>query len=167
MANINFKGTGPIDYDKIRAVIESMEDDCRICNHNERKIQGKLCQNCCFRSNSVYKYADGSQRTRVYPSKKIFGQYGLINLPALGKHMFFHFLDNEEMQFTHFELPDVDLWDKISKEKAIELGIDPINGKNFLWHIHHENEKYWDDRECNRLLCLNTEHPLFAIQNKH
>jgi len=167
MGNINFKGNGPIDYDGMQKVILSMEGDCRVCNHNEMKMQGTLCPNCCFRSNSVYEYVDGSKRTRVYPSQKIFGQYGLINCPAMGKHAFFHFLDNPEMDFTFPDLPDEDLWGIISKEKAIELGIDPKNGRNFLWHMHHENEKYWDDREINRLLCLNTEHPKFAIQNKH
>ena len=166
MANINFKGNGRIDFEGIRALLESMEDDCRICNQAERKREGTLCRNCCMRSNSTYS-GDGSKRTRVYPSQKMFRQFGLINIPAMGKHTLYHFLDHPEMDFTFPVLPDEDLFGKISKQKAISLGLDPVNGKNFLWHIHHENENYWDDSENNKMLCLNTEHPKFAARNRH
>jgi len=167
MANKSFKGNIPMDYDGMEDVIDSMAGDCRICNHNKRKKKGNLCSGCCFKSNSSYEYADGTKRTRVYPSQKIFGPFGLVNCQDMGKHHFFHFLENRELDFTYPDLPDIDLWKMISKAKCREVGISQRNGRNFQWHIHHENEKYWDDRACNRLLCLNTEHPKFAKQNKH
>lgn len=166
MSNINFKGNGSVDYEGIMRLLESMEGDCRICDHAERKRQGNLCPNCCMRSNSVYE-GKTIKRTRVYPSQKVFSQFGLINIPAMGKHTLYHFLDHPELDFTYPPLPDEDLFGTISKDKAVSLGLDPIVGKNFLWHVHHENEEYWNDSKNNKMMCLNTEHPKFAIMNKH
>jgi hypothetical protein len=166
MSNINFKGDEPVDFEGILELLRSMEGDCRICDHVERKKQGNLCCNCCMRSNSTYGKGD-SKRSRVYPSSRVFKKFGLINLPAMGKHMLYHFLDHPELNFTYPPLPDEDLFGVISKEKAVSLGLDPEAGKNFLWHIHHENGNYWDDSEDNKMLCLNTEHPKFAARDKH
>ena len=173
MSNINFKG-GPIDYAGIRKVIDSMPRSCRECDWVEMKKQGNLCPNCCMKSNTTY-ITKTSKRPRVYPSQKVFAKFGLINLPAMGKHMFFHFLDNEEMDFIYPPIPDEDLFGNISERLALQVGFDITDKKVrkkenirfFLWHIHHENEKYWDDSKNNRLLCLNTEHPRFAARSKH
>ena len=158
MSNINFKGNGPIDFEGIRKFLETMEDDCRICDHAKRKLEGKLCNNCCMRSNSSY----DEKRRRVYPGA-IFKQFGLINLPAMGKHMFFYFLDHEELDFTYPVIPDKDLIENVNRD----VYPNAKNKKYFLWHIHHENEEYWNDSKYNLMLCLNTEHPNFGAKNKH
>lgn len=162
MGNINFKGDSPIDYAGVHVILDNMEDDCRVCNQAKRKEEGILCDRCCMRSNSTYVRKTGEKRSRVCPSTKVFKHFGLINLAAMGKHMFFYFLDNPWLDFTYPELPDEDLFGQVSKEKAIELGLDPKEyGRDFLWHIHHGNREYWNDSKWNLLLCLNTEHMAF------
>ena len=42
MVNINFKGNGRIDFDGIRNLLESMEDDCRMCDHARKKREGNI-----------------------------------------------------------------------------------------------------------------------------
>jgi hypothetical protein len=168
MVNINFKGNGNIDFEGIRNLIASMEDDCRICDRSTKEKEGNLCNNCCMGSNSSY----DEQRRRVYPGS-IFKQFGLINLPAMGKHTLFWFLDREHLNFTFPDLPDEDLIGNVSEKRAIELGLNLAikeerdRVKVFLWHIHHESTEFWNDREDNTMICLNTEHPWFGKKNKH
>ena len=161
---------GSINWEEIERIIESRMKDCRTCNLPERKAFGNVCKECPFTTCCWYILADGTRRPRVYPKAEIFGPLGLIHTSAMGKATFFHFLDNREMNFCHLPLPEVDLEGNISEVRAVKLGLDikdkkvkaKYNIKWFVWNIHHENERWWDDRECNRLLCLNTEHKAFA-----
>lgn len=168
MVNINFKGNGRIDFDGIRNLLESMEDDCRMCDHARKKREGNLCSNCCMGSNSSY----DEERRRVYPGMA-FSQFGLINLPAMGKHTLFWFLDRPWLNFTWPQLPEEDLLGNVSESRAVQLALnlsikrERDRVKIFLWHIHHESTEYWNDSENNTMLCLNTEHPWFGKKNKH
>jgi hypothetical protein len=150
---------GPINFDGIWGVINSMPNDCSICNLNNRRKNGTICEGCCMGFNSTYS-GDGSKRTRVCPSS-IFKQFGLKDVSAMGKHTLFYFLHHPEMNFTFPDLPDEDLLGNISKDKARLLGWSEERikkeAKTFIWHIHHE-KKYFNDRKEYIILCLNTEH---------
>lgn len=150
MSNINFKD-GPINYNGIWSLIkQTNENNCRTCDLDKRKKNNTICEDCPFRFNSSYD-STTRKRTRVYPGNE-FKQFGLKNLPAMGKHTLFYFLDHPELDFIWPELPDEDRFGNISKR------VDPENGKNFLWHLHHKNKKFYDDSKNNLERCLNTEH---------
>jgi len=159
MANINFCGENGVDFSGIKGLLCF---DCITCNLYLKFLTDCICSKCPFSSNSTMKdKTTKKNRIRIYPGKE-FKKYGLINLPAMGKHTLFYFLYNEELNFKWPEIPQVDLLENLNKQYY------PLedNNKKFIWHLHHENGNYWDDSCWNLFLCLNTEHGFFESEHR-
>lgn len=129
--------------------------DCITCDFYKRFKEGTKCKDCNFVSNSGYNSRKGkrARRNRVGCGVKFrdVGGFKPIKYSHVGKHQLYFFLFNPELKFQLPDFPPVDMFGNpplLNEEGEIK----------WVWHIHHLNGIYYDDRKENLALCLNTEH---------
>lgn len=131
-----------------------LKPECITCNTHEIYMDmSKQCIGCNLSMNGINQGNKDSDNCSSRPAlRSVFKKYGILKPERVGKHQLYFFLHNLYLNFKYPELPDFDIFGNKKNDK-------------WLYHLHHINGNFFDDRKENLILLLATEHKFFAKHN--